>query len=164
MILKLEQFSENHLENTFYWMQNINLKKDFLYEGNVTWDSHLSWFNNYLKDSTQKIWAIICSDKHIGNIGLKNISPNNSAEIWIYIGDTNARGKHIGTKSLENILSQPDFIGLNLQNLYANVAEWNMASRKMFINAGYTQKEILKEKMIFHKEHITLYSFIRFIN
>ena len=100
-MIELEPFKEAHLIDTFRWMQNDSLRNDFLFAGNINWTGHLSWYDNYIHDNSQLIWAIYLTGKYIGNIGLKNINPlNQKAEVWIYIGERENRGKRIGTRSL----------------------------------------------------------------
>lgn len=156
-MIELRDFSEIHLSNTFKWMQNEKLKNSFLLDKEITKEGHNQWFQSVMKDSEQRIFAIIHQDMHIGNIGLKDIdAKNKKAETWIYIGDHRFKGKGLAAKSL--ICLNQKYIG-EFEKLYAQVADFNIASIKTFSKAGYKMEGILSNELIFKKESITIYRF-----
>ena len=55
----LAPYSIDHLLKTFQWIQKPSLRKDFLFFKPITLKEHQIWFENYLKDDSQKIFAII---------------------------------------------------------------------------------------------------------
>lgn len=158
MNIYLEPFGERHLENTYLWMQDEKLRRDFMLSFVVTKEGHKEWYKRYLTDASQRIWAVCCEEGHVGNIGLKNIDiKNRKAEGWIYVGNVSLHGKHIGTRSWGTLFQYDDFKSLNLHKLYSFVAEWNMASRKMFLNAGFHEEGVLKDEVFFEDKYVSLY-------
>jgi len=141
--IKLQDFNENNLSNTYKWLHDIELKKFFLLEKEITKNSHLNWFQNYLKDKTQKIFAIYYDNKHVGNIGLKNIDYKlNHSEVWIYIGDTSNHKRGIGlyaTNQIKNYCKDNQ-----IKELYCHVAEFNYPSIRMFEKAKFQIKSFSK--------------------
>lgn len=159
-MIELESFGLEHLAATFQWMQNESLKRDFMFSAVVTLESHQSWYENYCRDNSQKIWAIKADGNHVGNMGLKNIDfRNRKAEGWIYVGSNEMRGKHVGSSSWKYLFEDTGFIQLGLHKIYTHVAEWNIASKKMVLNAGFNQEGILQQEMFFDNDYVTLYRF-----
>ena len=46
----LESFGEKHLDRTFQWIQDENLKTDFMFTALVTKEGHRKWYKQYSKD------------------------------------------------------------------------------------------------------------------
>ncbi len=131
----------------------------------VTLESHQIWYENYCKDNSQRIWAITIDGDHVGNIGLKNIDTRNrNAEGWIYVGSSQMRGKKIGSNSWKKLFENTEFIQLELHKVYSYVAEWNVASQKMFLNAGFCQEGFLREEVFFCDGYVSLYRFGKLLN
>lgn len=156
----LQQFEEWHLPGTLMWMQDETLRKDFMLSFIVTSDSHRQWFHRYSEDESQQIWAIYADQVHIGNIGLKSIDLiHKKAEVWIYIGDRTAKCKGIGQTSCRLLFKDLKFQSFGLHKIYCHVAEWNIASQKMFLKSGFALEGILKDEMFFEEKFVTLFRF-----
>ena len=161
----LESFGEKHLDRTFQWIQDENLKTDFMFTALVTKEGHRKWYKQYCEDKTQKIWAVYNHDVHVGNVGLKNIDlRNKKAEAWIYVGERQIQGKHIGSNTWLTLLKKMDFTALGLHKVYSHGASWNIASRKMFLRAGFQEEGILNDEVYFRGEYVTLYRFAIILN
>jgi len=157
MNITLEAFSKNHLPNTFEWMQDESLKKDFMISRVITAASHQLWFDALQDDHTQKIWAICHEGVHVGNIGLKNIDyKNHKAETWIYLGNKEVKGKGIGAKSYDSLFNSNEFGALGMHKIYCFVAEWNIASQKTFLNAGFKEEAVLGDELFQEGKYYSL--------
>ena len=150
--IKIEPFSESHLEKTFEWMQDEELKNDFLIRRNINKEAHQKWFNAYKTDGGQKIFAIIFNNIHCGNCGLKNINYiNKKAEFWIYLGEKQLREKGIA-KNATNMLLDFAFNNQNLDKIYLHVVEFNTSAKFLYEKIGFKQEGffindiIIKEK------------------
>lgn len=156
-MIKLENFTDNHLPKTLQWMQNSELKRSFLLDKEITKEGHDKWFQQIKNDREQKIFAIIYEDTYVGNIGFKNIDEKNKkAETWIYIGDTGFKGKGLAAKAL--IQLNKNFRG-KFQKFYAQIADFNIASIKTFTRAGYKMEGILPNELIFKGKNVNIYRF-----
>ncbi len=79
----------------------------------------------------------------IGVCGLTGIDwIGRKAEVSIYIGDKEYRGKGLGLEIL-NALAKYAFEECNLNRLWAEVFDSNQASRKLFVKAGYEEEGVL---------------------
>ena len=134
----------------------------------VTEEEHLKWFSN-LKNEKNRLRFMIEIDRvTIGTIILENIDlSNKNASISIKIGKTDFKGKGYGTKALRLILKYA-FDELDLHMIYANVLEYNEASKKLFEKCGFKIDGIKRDAVYrdgkFHR--LYLFSIIKeeFIN
>ncbi len=160
-MIQLHAFSEKHLPNTYMWMLDKELRYNFLYRKTITPETHQKWFKNYLEDESQTIYAIYYNDLYIGNMGLKNIDAiNNNAETWIYIGELSMKGKGIGA------LTYKEFTQSNSQNLhklYANIADFNLSSIKMYQKAGFILEGTFKDQLFWENKYINLLRFALYL-
>lgn len=134
--LQIVDFEAKHLNNTFDWMQDPELKRNFLIERNISKVNHLEWYRNYLNDYTQKIFAIIADGNHIGNIGLKHLSINNkTAETWVYLGDRKFHGLGLAYQAYLSLFEY--LINININCLYARIVEFNKPSFSLYNKLGF---------------------------
>lgn len=153
-MIHLEKFSENHLPKTYNWMLDEELRRNFLFRRNISPTDHQKWFQEYLLDATQDINVIYFENEHIGNVGLKNIDKvNNNAETWIYLGESIMKGKGIGKKVYAELVKSSDF---NFHKIYANIAEFNTSSTKMYQKSGFVLEGCFKEQLYFDNKYHNL--------
>lgn len=134
--ISLQPFGAVHIERTFLWIREPELRKTFLMDGEVSWTSHIKYFNKVIKDAQQKIYAILNDGDHIGNCGLKNIETEEStAELWIYIGTIEKRGKGLGSSVIR--LLQHDTLSSKINMIDVHVAENNISARRAYSKCGF---------------------------
>ena len=151
--LELKKFSKEHLDNTFLWMQNHDLKRNFLIQKNITRADHGKWYQDYCKDLTQKIYAIFADNIHIGNIGLKYINfEAKSAETWIYIGNVKFHGLGLAYDSY--ILLFELLSSVNIESVCARIASFNEPSQKLYQRLGFTR--VKERSEIINFENLSL--------
>jgi len=143
----IKEFEKDNIDKTFLWVSREDFKSTFLIRGKVTQEGNLNYFTMILSDNSQRVFAIYAGNRHIGNCGLKNINRNNQdAELWIYIGDENSRGKGWGKQALRALLNygfdQEGFIKITL-----HVVATNAIAIKMYKEVGFVEldKKIIEE-------------------
>jgi RimJ/RimL family protein N-acetyltransferase len=120
--VSLEPYIQKHVLKTFKWVLNPELRKLFLMRGVPTWGGHTKHFERVLHDPTQRVYAVLAGDEHVGNCGLKNLSPlKTEGELWIYIGEPSMREKGIGKHATELLLHE-GFEVLGLKMIYGRTA------------------------------------------
>ena len=88
-------------------------------------------------DPSQNIYAIFDDGIHVGNCGIKNISAmSRSGEIWIYIGASEHRGKHVGSRATQ-LLCREAFDVQGLTSVCVHVADFNEVAQKMYEKLGF---------------------------
>lgn len=160
-MIHLEKFSEKHLSKTFNWMLDEDLRRNFLFRRVVSPDEHQVWFKNYLSDETQDINAIFYNNEYVGNVGFKNIDKiNNNSETWIYIGESSMKGKGIGTKVYNEYIKSSSY---NFHKIYANIAEFNIGSLKMYQKSGFVIEGTFKDQLFFENKYHNLLRFALYL-
>lgn len=134
----LKKFELGNIESTFFWVSQEDFRKTFLLRGEITKEGNFNYFSKNLNDKSQIIFAIYADEKHVGNCGLKNIDEKNKeAELWIYIGDVNCRGKGWGKMALLSLLNfgffEQGFLKISLHVASSNIAAINLYTKYGFV-------------------------------
>lgn len=136
--LMLVPFEWKHVSATYAWVQNPQLQNDFLLRKEITWEGHIQYFEQVLADTTQKIYAIIFEEYHIGNCGFKYIDyANNRGELWIYLGNYSHHGRGIGNDATQQLLEK-GFAELSFDMIYLHVAEFSQKALTIYKKLGFT--------------------------
>lgn len=148
--IMLRPLQDGDLENLRIW-RNDKKKNQYLKKISfISKDSQCKWYNDYLNNETEIIFAIDeIKELHrlVGSIALYNIK-DNCAEIGrIQVGDDEAHCKKIG-KNAVALLSKFAFEECHIKHLLATVNKKNVASLKLFLDSGY---RIIEEKESFSK-------------
>jgi diamine N-acetyltransferase len=155
-LIILKPFNIGHLNSTYLWMQDSDLRRNFLIRKNINPENHTDWFQNYSNDRTQKIFAIYYDDIHCGNCGLKYINLiDQKAELWIYIGNYDHRGMGVA-KSATLQLIQFAFNQLNLNKIYLHVVEFNKAAINLYLNTGFKEEGVFQEEIFWEGKFFSL--------
>lgn len=110
-----------------------------------------SWIES-VNNSGKLQFSIILkeNDEVIGNIGFNKIDPIfQNAEIGIFIGEEENRGKGYGTEALKLIIKY-GFENQNLNNIMLRVVETNELAIGAYKNAGF--KEFGRRRKSFYKK------------
>lgn len=134
-MFSLCEFNSTHVDRTFEWLQESDLRRLFLFRRNLTRTAHEEWFRRYLCSESEQIWAILYNEEHVGNVGLKGIE-SQDAETWIYLGSNSSRGRGLGKSaySLVHSLARSQF---RLEELYCYIASFNEPSARLYRALGY---------------------------
>jgi ribosomal-protein-alanine N-acetyltransferase len=77
-------------------------------------------------------------NQHIGNIKLEPIIFESHAYLGILVGETNWRGKKLGTEVISNVLDYC-FIIMSLKEIRLGVDRDNVAALKLYLKLGFMQ-------------------------
>jgi RimJ/RimL family protein N-acetyltransferase len=158
MEVKLILFTIEHITETFKWIKDTKLQKLFLIRGKLDWKNHIEYFDKKLKDSSQKVYAIMLDEEHIGNCGYKNLSvEQQDGELWIYIGNSAMRGKKIGTMATK-LLIEEGIENLHLKNIVLHVLDNNILAIKLYKKFGFVE---VKNKYEENEWKNSIYNIIR---
>ena len=99
------------------------------------------------------------SDEGLGTVILSDISyQNGTAQIHIKMGLSNCRRKGYGSDALIS-LCRYAFAELRLNCIYAEVLEYNDASRRLFEKNGFKADGILRQRVFKQGRFINVYSY-----
>lgn len=151
MNVHLSPFETRHLESTFQWIQNQQLRK-MMNMPIATWEQHEAWYRRQ-KKLENHLFAITVDDEHIGNCCLKNVDmPSRKAELWIYVGNSASRGKGAGKKAMQLLLNY-GFTKLGLNRIYLYVMPYNTVAIQMYESLGFCHEGIARENACFENEY-----------
>ncbi|TFV91759.1 N-acetyltransferase [Oxalobacteraceae bacterium OM1] len=138
--IRLALFKRDHIERTFKWVSDPALRQAFLMRGQPTWEGHLAYFAAALNDPTQQVFTIQENGEHIGNCGLKHIDLNSAAaELWIYLGPAERRGRGAGQAALAELLRHA-LHELRLRRLVCHVAADNSNALALYRRLGFAEE------------------------
>lgn len=143
--LLLRPLEKRDIKNVCRWMtSSYILQHSFVVPGpNLlphdfrTIDYAERYFEMLLNDKKRLTFAIVLSDTHIGNIGLKDISYDRlTAECFIEIGEPRFRGCGLGGRAMERLLNDA-FLVRGLNRIDLDVLEFNFPALKVYDRLGF---------------------------
>ena len=133
----LVPFMEVHLDLTFQWVRDAEFQRLFLMRGEPTWEKHKAHFETVLNDRTQRVYAVLCDGRHVGNGGIKNIVfGQEEGELWVYVGNSAMRRQGIGKRATGQLIREA-FENLKLRTVYVHVARFNDDALNMYAGLGF---------------------------
>jgi UDP-2,4-diacetamido-2,4,6-trideoxy-beta-L-altropyranose hydrolase len=137
-LVSLDALVPLDLRRTYAWLANDSLRISFLMSGDApSRRSHFTYWRELLNDSSQEVYAIKYGNTHVGNAGLRGIHCNNdSAEIWLYIGDVALHGNGLGAVALKTLESRAQDLRFN--TAYLHVSARNQSAMRLYRRSGYT--------------------------
>lgn len=139
-MLRLVDFNEEHLEITFNWLSDPEIKRltdapDFTREEQLKWFASLNTRNDYI------IYIVEFEETPIGAVGIKNIK-DKEGEYWTYIGEKEFWGKGLGKQIY--LLGEKIAVERGLEKMIIIIAnKTNERSIKLHEKLGY---KIVDEK------------------
>lgn len=140
--VELRQLEKTDLEYLRQWRNNPDNTKYLSSIGYITEEMQQSWYQKYLIDKDEIIFAIIENDfinNIVGSISLYNFR-NNVAELGrILVGDPKAHGRGVCENALRAILVFA-FEQINLDEIYLHVYEENTIALHVYEKVGFSIK------------------------
>jgi diamine N-acetyltransferase len=108
---------------------------------------HQRWYESAVSRSDAVFFSVVTEqDEYLGNVWLWGVHPvHRTAELRILLGPDAARGRGYGTQSCRLLLDFA-FRQLNLNKVYLYVLESNVAARRAFEKAGFTEEGRLAQE------------------
>lgn len=158
--IRLRKLEEQDSDRFYSWITNkelVLLNAPFRF---VSRSEHERWFSGALEgDSSSKIFAIevIETGSLIGSCQLSNIhSIHRNAELQIRIGDSNQRGKGLGSEAVRNLCAF-GFGEMNLHRIYLHVFATNIAAINAYMKCGFVHEGTLREAARIENEWVDVH-------
>ena len=148
--VSLREIKIEDTDNILKWKNNKNVKKNFCIQKDLTKEEHLNWFNNKILKGEVKQFIIKDEENNIevGSTYLRDIDlKNRKAEFGIFIGEDLARGKGIGSRSVELTVDYA-FETLKLHKVFLRVFENNIQGIRAYEKAGFKYEGTAKDDII----------------
>lgn len=150
--IKLKAFKIEDANLTFNWLQNRELREDFLMGEISDIETHIAYFEKKLEKKDELVYKIVVNDSHVGNCGYKNIQ-NNCAELWIYIGDRSFSGKGLGELATRELIKLGfDLFGFS--KIYLHVAKKNIKAYRMYTKIGFYEAQAVENQSGIFREEV----------
>jgi RimJ/RimL family protein N-acetyltransferase len=148
------------LERIYRWLlQSEIIEHVLLGKGIVSFEHHLTWFDNYSKDATKKVYAIESDKRHVGNISLFKIDlSNRRANLSIFIGDREYRDKGIASRAISGLL-RAAFFESSINKINLEVFEDNYPAISCYKKIGFREKGTLSLSILFHNKKQNMIEF-----
>lgn len=139
-------------ELIFNWISDTELRKMTGTRGIPNIQSHNAWFENKLLDQNNELLIIESNNKPVGIIGTNVIDRLNfNAEMYLYIGEKNEKGKGIATIAVNNFV-QYLVEKYDLHKITARIFSFNLPSIRLFEKCGFQLEGIQKEHIYQYEE------------
>ena len=153
--VQLLEMKEEHLLQTFHWLQSEELRSCIDSIGAPDWETHKQYWIAALQDQTRRSFAIFFNGKHLGNCGLVSLDRKRArAELWIYLGEAGHQG--IGGQAARALLNL-GFHQENLHKIFVRVLETNQPALNFFRSLGFSQDGYLREDTIREGKRISCF-------
>ena len=125
------------VKNTYRWIENKELRQDFMLSQAPLLRTHFQYWRSLLSDSKQRVYSICHAGKHIGNCGLKDINYDlGQSELWLYIGDPSFRGKGLGKLVVLKLLEIAE-TELSGSLVLLHVSKKNLGAIRLYEKVGF---------------------------
>jgi RimJ/RimL family protein N-acetyltransferase len=135
---RLVRLGEEHLDATLGWLSDPALRRQIDSLGQPTAATNAAYWRAQWADPRREDYAILhAAGRHVGNCGLTGIDRSRrKAELWIYLGDSAARGAGSGASAVRLLLRRA-FDELELNRVYLRVLANNPAAERFYRRLGF---------------------------
>ena len=133
------------LSNSEYVRKMSKNKKNFTYE------EHIKWFNNKLNDKNSRIYVVLMNDVFSGQVKFDIKEDTNIAFVGISLMP-NLKGKGFSELILNMAIQEFQKENLNVDKLFAEIYDYNIASIKLFESCGFFAIKKEDDLFTYHKE------------
>jgi UDP-4-amino-4,6-dideoxy-N-acetyl-beta-L-altrosamine N-acetyltransferase len=144
---------EIHLETVRSWINNPEVRAGTGTEGPVSSYEHRRWYEKLMRNDRRRAFIIgEHSEGSVSPVGLTGFNDVDvrarRAELWIYIGQTDARRKGLAAEATLLLLRHAfDMIGLHRVEL--RVMESNARAISLYRKLGFVEEGVARESL-FH--------------
>lgn len=126
--------NQKHKNLLYYWQTMPDTRKYFHNTQVPSYDDHIQWFEDLLKNQDRRMWILIYDWQPAGYIRLDTLT-DHSEEVSIFVA-SQFRGNKIAYKAL-------NWAKLHTKNanLKAKVHSDNQASKSLFLSCGFVQED-----------------------
>lgn len=123
-------------------------------------DVDSDWYEKYMHSRSNSVRCVIVDSEHendaLGLISLLNINYiNRSGELHIMIGDSENRGKGIGTFAVRAMIAHA-FQNLNLRRIELGVLETNLSALRLYQKTGFVQEGLKRKSNYKNGEYVSM--------
>ncbi len=146
-LIYLRKLESTDLDRTWTWINDPGVYLKIGSQVPVSRSAQLKWFER-ADQSTDKIILAIClkeNDVHVGNASLDSIeNRHRTARLSIFVGDTEQRGKSIGSRSIR-LLANYAFSFLNMNKVWCKATSGDDQIVHFYENLGFKIEGVMRQ-------------------
>lgn len=140
------------------WRNNDAVRKNFIYQELFSRESHENWIRTRV-ETGQVVQMIICDIKTsapLGSVYIRDIDRrHNKAEYGIFIGESDARGRGVGTAAARLML-QYCFEEEGLHRVYLRALAGNAPAIRSYEKAGFVREGCLRDDVFLDGQYVDI--------
>ena len=150
-LVKLREYRKSDIELAYRYMNDLevalNLNIGIPYP--MTMEKQQEWYDNQIKDDNIYNFAIESLEDgiYIGGCGINKYDwKNGTADVGIFIGNQQFRGKGYGTDAMKVLI---DFIfnQTNINRIQLSTFSFNEAAYKSYLKCGFKEEGRLRQRI-----------------
>lgn len=137
------------------WRNSDAVRKNFIYQELFTRESHENWIRTKIEtgDVVQTIICDVATDKPLGSVYIRDIDRHHKkAEYGIFIGESSARGRGMGTAAAKLMLRYC-FEQEGLHRVYLRALAGNEQAIRSYEKAGFVKEGYLRDDVCIDGEY-----------
>lgn len=145
--VRLRPISDADTELIVHWRNLPSVKQYFIFREPFTSEMHRNWLKNKVETGlvVQYIIEDMQDGKSVGSVYFRDIDNNNrSAEYGIFIGETSARGRGLGSETAK-LFTDFGFDFLGLHRISLRLISGNAAAQRSYEKAGFVHEGTFRD-------------------
>jgi RimJ/RimL family protein N-acetyltransferase len=148
-VITFRQLAIGDAEKMLAWVSSREIQHNLGLTNEPDLEKTLQWIARLSESKTIHAMAIELDSVHVGNVVLDQIDPKcRFARLSIYIGDSSARGRGVGSHSVRHAL-QVAFQNLKLNKVWLTVHCGNIQAIKTYAKCGFSVEGIRRQEFVF---------------
>lgn len=135
-----------HAGNMFRWMLDPEVSANIGLRSDPSLSRTEHWIARAVNDPAVLPIAVYWMNRHVGNVVFDRIEAG-SARLSVYIGESDARGKGVGTMALTDALEDV-FSSRNFKAVWLTVHHRNQKARHIYEKLGFQNEREAPEEAI----------------
>lgn len=137
------------------WRNSDAVRRNFIYQELFTREVHENWVHTQVETGhvVQMIICEIATQKPLGSVYIRDIDrQHNKAEYGIFIGESDARGRGVGTAAAKLMLRYC-FQEEGLHRIYLRALAENVQAIRSYEKAGFQREGYLRDDVCIDGEY-----------
>lgn len=128
------------------WMEDPEVRCNIGLRSEPSLAATHAWIEKAKADKDIRAFAIMCNDRHVGNVVLDQIDRHvSNARLSIYVGESGQRGRGVGRTAVA-LGVRYAFTDLQLHKVWLTVHCHNTAAHRVYEQVGFRVEGILRDE------------------
>ena len=134
-MVEFRKVTEGDLSTIYRWRNDPIVRKNSFNQEEISWEEHLGYWSARMKNSNAYSFIVVSENEDVGLVRLDR--EGDACEVHILIAP-DKHGRGLGKAAIAKTKDMAG--GLNIKKLIARVKDTNVASKKIFTENGFLEK------------------------